>query len=106
MFELIKTAIYSPTVLILTVIYYFAASITTFDIRLIQAKRTGSRVPMLPSWVAIFIFIHIGIFMYLFFFINWQYAVLIFVIKYILKVLPVLETIGELIMKPFLIEKK
>ncbi len=108
MVELFKTVIQSPTIIILTIIYFIAESIVAFDIRLIQAKRAGRLTPddpMLPSWVAIFIYLGWGIFIALLF-INWQYAVLLFIIKYILKVLPVLETMGNILMSPFRPKKK
>jgi len=108
MFEVVKMAIQSPTIVILTIIYFIAESIVTFDTRLIQAKRSGNLGPddpMLPSWVAIFIYIGWGIFIALLF-LNWKYAIAIFIIKYILKVLPVLETIGNILMAPFKPRKK
>jgi hypothetical protein len=103
MIDLLKTAIQSPAILILTVLYFIAAAISTFDIRLIQAKRAGELTaddPMLPSWVGFFYYLGWGIFVALLF-LNWQYALLLFVIKFILKVLPVLETIGNMLMSPF-----
>jgi hypothetical protein len=89
-------------VVVLTFTYFLAASITTLDARLIQAKRDGSlppNEPMLPSWTAIFIYMQWGIFLGLLY-INWKYALLLFVVKFVLKVLPVLETIGNMLMAP------
>lgn len=34
-------------------------------------------------------------------YLNWKYALLLFAIKFVLKVLPVLETIGNILMAPF-----
>ncbi len=59
---------------------------------------------MLPSWVGIFGFLQWAIFIALFI-LNWKYALIIFVVKFILKVLPVLETIGNILMSPFLPKK-
>lgn len=89
--------------LILIVIYFLAASIETFDIRMIQARKQGILSPddpMPPGWVAGFywlvwiVWITIAI-------LNWRLAITLFVIKFILKVLPVLETIGNILMRPF-----
>lgn len=55
---------------------------------------------MLPSWVGIFAWLQWAIFIVLFV-LNWKYALIIFAFKFILKVLPVLETIGNILMSPF-----
>jgi len=47
----------SPVIIGLAIAYGIIASITTFDIRLIQAKKSGllpADETMLPSWVGIF----------------------------------------------------
>jgi hypothetical protein len=101
--ELFNTPPSSPLVIILTVAYFLVASITTFDIRMIQAKRQGvlpPDEPMPPAWVAVLYWLLWAIFIGLFF-LNWKYALLLFVIKFVLKVLPVLETIGNILMRPF-----
>ena len=78
----------------------------TNDINRIKYLRIkNSEIKKLPSWVAIFIFIGWGIFIY-FIFVNWKYAIIIIMIRFVLKVLPVLETIGEIIMTPFDPNKK
>lgn len=101
MIDLFTTTIQYPTIPILTIIYFFVESIVTYDMRINQYLMTkSSTVKKLPSWVAIFIFIGWGIFIY-FIFINWKYAIIIFVVRYILKLLPVLETIGEFLITPF-----
>lgn len=34
-------------------------------------------------------------------YLNWKYALVLFAIKFVLKVLPVLEIIGNILMSPF-----
>lgn len=99
---------FTTTILILTIGYFLAASITTFDIRLIQAKKSGNLPPdepMLPAWAGIFGWLEWGIFVWLLL-LNWKYALVVLAIKFILKVLPVLETIGNILMRPFKSTKK
>lgn len=103
MITLFSTPITSPIVIILTIIYFICESITTYDTRLIQAQRDGfsqENETMLPTWVGFFVFIGWGTFIALVL-LNWKYAILIFIIKFILKVLPVLESIGQILMMPF-----
>lgn len=103
MIILFNTPIDSTVIIVLTVLYFICESISTFDIRLIQAKRNGTLPPdepLLPAWTAIFIWIGWAIFIALIL-LNWEYAILVFIIKFILKVFPVLETIGNILMSPF-----
>lgn len=93
----------TPTLIGLTVAYGIISSITTFDIRLIQAKRNGTLPPDepdLPKWVAALYWLEWIIFAVMVY-LNWQYALIVFAIKFALKVLPVLETIGNILMSPF-----
>jgi hypothetical protein len=98
----------SPTLIGLTVAYGVISSITTFDIRLIQAKKNGTLPadePSLPKWVAALYWLEwivFGVMLYL----NWKYTLIVFVIKFALKVLPVLETIGNILMAPFKKKRK
>jgi len=108
MITLFNTPINSPIIIALTILYAITSSITTFDIRLIQAKRNGTLPPdepMLPAWVGLFGWLDWGIAIALIF-LNWKYAVVVFIIRFILKVLPVLETIGNILMSPFRPRKK
>lgn len=89
--------------IILTIVFIITSSIATFDKRLIQAKRNGTLPPdepMLPSWVGIIWWIHWGIALALLF-MNWKYAIIVFIAMFLLAVLPVLETIGNILMSPF-----
>lgn len=93
----------SPWIIAITIILFITGSITTFDIRLIQAKRHGALPaghPLLPLWVAILYWVHYGLVIALFF-MNWKYALILIVSLYVLKVLPVLETVGNMLMAPF-----
>ena len=70
---------------------------------MIQARRDGTLPPdepMLPDWAGVFVWINWVVFIVLLF-LNWKYAILVFFIRFILKVLPVLEIIGNIIMSPF-----
>ena len=108
MITFFNTEISSPIVIILTIIYVITSAITTFDTRMIQAKRDG-RLPsdeqILPSWVGVVAWFHWIIFLSIIL-LNWKYAILIFVIKFFLKVLPVLETVGNILMSPFKPKKR
>jgi hypothetical protein len=94
---------WTPLIIVLTIAYFIVASVTTFDIRLIQAKRDGllpPDEPMLPGWVGIFAWMQWIIFA-VFLYLNWKYALFLFVVKFVLKVLPVLEIVGNILMSPF-----
>ncbi len=100
---LLNALINSPILIILTVIFALTSSITTFDKRLIQAKKVGtvsSDEPILPTWVGIISWAHWGV-MLLILLVNWQYAIGLFIIGFILEVLPVWEIIGNILMSPF-----
>ena len=102
--ELFNTSPSSSVLIILTVIYAIAAAITTFDTRLIQAKRQNylpADTPDTPTWTGLFGFVLWGLWVAIFL-LNWWYALLLFVIKFILKLFPVLETIGAILLTPFI----
>ena len=95
---------YDTTTLVgLTIAYGIVSSITTFDIRLVQAKKSGNLPPdepELPKWVAVLYWVEWIIFAVMVY-LNWKYALIVFAIKFGLKVLPVLETVGNILMTPF-----
>lgn len=100
--ELFNTSPSQPILIVLTIIYFIFESISTFDTRIIQGKKNGTLPPdepEPPEWTGFF-----GILSWLIwpiiFFLNWKYALLIFAIKYVLKVPPVLETVGNFILRP------
>ncbi len=85
------------TLIILTIAFAITSSITTFDKRLVQAKREGilpPDEPSLPSWVAFIYWIHIGVIIAMLV-LNWKYALTVLFIGFILGFLPVWETIGN-----------
>lgn len=89
--------------IILTIVFVITSSIVTFDIRLVQAKRNGTLSPdepMLPSCVGLIVLIHLGLALALLL-IDWKYAIIVFIIMFLLAVLPVLEIIGNILMSPF-----
>lgn len=109
------TAIDTPVIISLTIIWLITSSIETFDMRLNQAEKTPSitmreavrrsevknhtpiskaitNIIAISNWILILII----------FLLNPLYAVAIFIIRFILKVLPVLETIGGWVMKPIM----
>ena len=107
MYTLFNTSFSSPVVIIITILYFITSAITTFDIRMTQAKRRGDlpqNEPMLPSWINIVFWLD-WLFLIILIFLNWKYAILVFIIRFILKVLPVLEIIGNILMSPFKIKK-
>jgi len=94
---------WTPLIIGLTIAYFIVASITTLDLRMTQAKQEGvvpPDQPLLPGWVAVFHWMQLAIFLGLLY-LNWKYALVLFAIKFVLKVLPVLETIGKILMSPF-----
>jgi len=100
---MLNTPINSPLIIILTALFAVTSSITVFDKRMIQAKRSGALPadePMLPSWVGIIAWIHWGLLLALLI-LNWKYAVVLYIAKFILSVLPVLEIAGNILMRPF-----
>ena len=100
--ELFNTSFSNPFFIITLILFTITSSITVFDKRMIQAHRSGEMKSneMLPSWVGIIGWIHwiLGAILIL---INWKYALIIFVGKFVLSVLPVLEILGNFIMSPF-----
>lgn len=93
----------TATLIGLTVAYGVISSITTFDIRLIQGKKNGTLPldePDLPKWITILYWLEWIIFAFMVY-LNWKYALIVFAIKFVLKVLPILEIIGNILMTPF-----
>jgi len=94
---------WTPLLISLTVAYFLVNAITTYDIRIIQVKPSGQLspdYPSLPSWVGIFVWLNWIIFAALLY-LNWKYALVVFALRFVLKVVPVLETIGRMLISPF-----
>lgn len=92
----------TAAIIVLTVAYVIISSITTFDTRLIQGKKNGTLPadePGLPKWTAILYWLEWIIFAVMFY-LNWRYALIVFAVKFALKLLPVLEIIGNILMLP------
>jgi hypothetical protein len=93
----------SPLLLGLMVAYLLAASVTAFDVGLLRAKRAGilpPDEPELPKWVAGVYWIEWALIIAILI-LNWKFGIVLWLLKVILKVLPVLDTIGNIIMAPF-----
>lgn len=92
----------SPLFLTTLILYFLVSCITTFDTRLIQAKRVNRPYPFdLPEWTGIFSIIYFILLIALFV-MHWKLALAAKVVQFILKFLPVLEIIGSFMMTPFL----
>ncbi len=107
MIEIFNSAIDSPSVIIVTIFYVISESIAIYDTRLIQWKKHGmipKNTPTPPAWSAIF-----GVLGWLLFIglilLNWKYGIIVILVVWVLKVLPVLETIGKILMTPFITKK-
>lgn len=84
-------------VLGLSVLLFVLSCLNTFDKRLVQAKREGFQPEQeLPAWTNIFLWVYYPLFVVLAI-LNWQWAILLYVVLFILAVLPVSETIGNLL---------
>ena len=101
--EIFFNVINSPNVILLAIIYLIISCITTYDIRITQAKRNGIlsvEEPDLPKWISLLFWIE-WITLIIISILDWKFAIILFVLKFILKVLPVLETIGKILVQPF-----
>lgn len=103
MTNIITEALSSPLILTLSICLFITESITVFDIRIVQAKRLGNLPPdhpELPMWTRVFHFLE-WVFRIALLVCDWKFALIFFVTLFVLKVLPVLETIGNILMSPF-----
>lgn len=101
--EILNTYLSSGLLIGLSIALFISYSITTFDKRLIQAKRSGVRAhnhPELPEWTAVF---HVAdwVLLITMIVIDWKVGLVFWSLCFILKVLPVLETVGNILMAPF-----
>jgi hypothetical protein len=84
----------------LTILYFLLASVTTFDIRLTQAKRAGDVPPDEPlpgRWVNIFYWAQWGVAIAMLW-MNWRYALSMILIRFLLSLTPILELLGNLLL--------
>ncbi|MFC1475666.1 hypothetical protein ACFLQW_01535 [Candidatus Zixiibacteriota bacterium] len=107
--DILAAPMNSMLLMAISLVYIIIESIRTYDARLIQAKtrgfhsgvasEAGERV--LPFWVGYIHFVGYALFIVIIF-LNWKYAIALYVFLFLLRVLPVLENIGAAIMYPFL----
>jgi hypothetical protein len=98
MFNSIPDPFHSTTYITLIVIYFFLSCITTFDTRLIQAKKAGvlpADEPMLPPIAGLMVWVVLIAMLIL----NVKAAAIVYGVRFVLKVLPVLETLGNIFSK-------
>ena len=103
MYSFFNTPINTPALIILTIIFFFTSSITVFDKRYMQAKRAGTLPPdepEPPSWTALVWWLH-GAVLLAITLLNWKYGIGLFILKFVLSVVPVLEIVGNMLMRPF-----
>jgi hypothetical protein len=103
MMNLIRQLVDSPLLIGVSVALFFCASISIFDLRIAQGKRAGmipKDFPELPRWVGIFHLLY-WILLITLLVLNWRVGIMVWVVLFILKLLPVLETIGNILMAPF-----
>ncbi len=99
----------SSTIQILSLLYFIVTAIRTYDLRLIQAKEKGLNTDVaieaegqsLPSWVGVIHWLGWIIFGTILF-LNWKYAIVLFVLMFVLKVSPVMERFGAFLVGRFL----
>jgi hypothetical protein len=101
--ELLSTPFNHPMVIVLAAIYGVSSCITTYDIRYIQAtgqKHLPDNALAPPFWTGYFYYLMWATWSTLFL-LNPFLALALFLIKFILKVIPVLEILGEEMIRPF-----
>jgi hypothetical protein len=79
--------------------YALLAPIHTLDKRLIQSARRGEDFGQLPGWVMIFSYLMYGCQIAMLV-IDWQKALVVFGIMFLLACTPILETIGNVLCAP------
>jgi len=92
----------SPLLLTLAAVLFLVSCITTLDKRIAQGKKSGTLPadqPDLPKWVLALHFLDWGLLITLLV-LNWRVGLLVWAVLLVLKVLPVLETIGNILMRP------
>lgn len=106
--QLFQTPIDHPVLITLIVLYAIAAAVTTYDMRYIQAKREN-RLPQghlePPYWIGFFAYLLWGTWIAILA-LSGLFALVLLIVKFILKVVPVLEVIGEELIRPFSMHTK
>jgi len=94
----------SPLLIGLSVALFFSSAFGVCDARVFQGRRTGllpPDQPNLPRWVGIFHFLYWALLIWIGI-ISWKIALLLWLILLGLKVSPILETIGWLVLRPLM----
>lgn len=108
--DIVRAPIDSPLILVLSVLYLLVQAIKWYDVRIYQKKRFGTSSAIaeraeghkFPDWArALHTFGGWAILIALLL-LNWKYTLVLFVFLWFLKFLPLLENLGELMMRPFL----
>ena len=107
--DILSAPLNSPAIFVLSVAFGIVWSVRIYDTRLSQVKtrglysgvaiRAGGR--SLPDWVAVFGMTGWVILIVLVV-LNWRWAIVLYVVLFILRVMPVLEWFGEILMTPLL----
>ena len=100
--ELIAVPQQSSLMLYLTIAYFFLASIITFSKRIWQAEKRGeldSGEPIPPDFIGGLVYIDIPLKIALLV-LNWKYGIFLYIVGFVLAVTPVLETIGNVLLRP------
>lgn len=102
--ETVVIGLKQPLILWLSIFYIIFEAVSIYDTRLIQWKKLGDipqDTPTPPAWTAFF-----GIFgwaiIVILFFLNWPYTLTLMLIVFLLKVAPVMEILGQIIISPFM----
>lgn len=111
--DIFRAPIDSTLILVLSVLYLLVQAIRIYDVRLIQIKKKGfesgvatrAEGRMLPKWVGLIHWAGWAIFIVLLI-LNWKYTIVLYVFIFALEVMPILENLGEFMMRPFLREAK
>lgn len=113
MFDALKDILHapldSPVLFIISIAYLLIESICTYDTRIMQGFLRNAHsdvferaeMRMLPRWVAHFVYLG-WLLLIVIAILNWKYAIALYVVKFILKVMPVLELVGEQLMRSHL----
>jgi hypothetical protein len=84
--------------------YLAASAVTKADSNILQGVRRGdlpSTIPRPPLWIGLVIYLQWGLLIALAVF-DWKFAILLFLFKFILSFLGVLQIVGSFLLIPFL----
>lgn len=84
--------------------YLATAAVTKADSNIIREIRLGAvppHVPRPPIWIGLFIYLQWGLLIALAVF-DWEFAILVFLFKFVLSFLGLLEIVGSVLIIPFL----